>query len=78
MVLILSACGKSTRPDTGVNLPAPPRCLAPVDVPPVTKGDDAFEALARSRGALAAANGNLKCSRDWYAGVRTLYKRQNP
>jgi hypothetical protein len=59
--------------DSGLNLPSPPRCLAPVAVPPLAKGDDAFEALGRSRAALASANGNLVCSRDWYRGVRKSY-----
>ena len=75
MLVTLAACGKSTV-DTGLNLPPPPLCLAPVAVPPLAKGDDAFEALARSRAALASANGNLRCGRDWYGKVRSSYRKK--
>ena len=50
--------------------------MAPVAVPGVKVGDDARVALARSRAALASANGNLDCSRQWYGGVRKNYARQ--
>jgi hypothetical protein len=56
-----------------VNLPPPPGCMAPVGVPTIKAGDDARSALARSRGALKQANGNLTCSRKWYDGVRKNY-----
>lgn len=58
-----------------VALPPPPACMAPVDVPPIAAGDDARVALAKSRAALASANGNLTCSRKWYQGVRKGYGR---
>lgn len=56
-----------------VNLPVAPTCMAPVPVPPIKTGDDARSALARSRAALAQANGNLTCSAKWYEKVRVGY-----
>jgi hypothetical protein len=49
--------------------------MAPVGVPGVKVGDDARAALARSRAALASANGNLECSRKWYGGVRKSFSQ---
>ncbi len=46
-----------------------------MSAPPLAKGDDALEALARSRAALASANGNLRCGRAWYLGVRSDYRK---
>lgn len=56
-----------------ITLPVPPACMAVVAIPKIRAGDDARLALARHRAALAAANGNLTCSRDWYEAVRSGY-----
>lgn len=47
-----------------------------VPVPGVKVGDDARAALAKHRAALAEANGNLKCSSQWYATVRSGYAKK--
>lgn len=65
--------GGKVRP---VNLPPPPACMAPVEVPAVEAGADARAVLARDRASLTAANGRLKCSRAWYEGVRREYSKQ--
>jgi hypothetical protein len=56
-----------------VRLPPAPACLAEVPVPLVNVGDDARLALARSRAALASANGNLRCGRAWYDALARVY-----
>ena len=75
LLTILGGCASSGAGKVQpVNLPAPPRCMAPVAVPPLAEGEDARAALARSRAALKAANGNLECSAKWYKGVRARYR----
>lgn len=74
--IILAGCAASggSKPQA-VNLPPPPACMAREPVPEIRAGDDARLALARSRAALASANGRLDCSRKWYQGVRRNYSR---
>lgn len=74
-ILGLTGCTPSGRVDVSRQLPAAPACMAPVAVPPLAKGQDAREALARSRGALGKANGNLRCSRGWYEKVRGTVRK---
>lgn len=73
--IILAGCTGSGAKPQPVNLPAPPSCMAKEPVPEIRAGDDARLALARSRAALASANGRLACSRKWYDGVRRSYSR---
>jgi hypothetical protein len=54
-------------------LPPPPDFLQPVQPPNVRRGQDAREAAAQARGALAKANGRLSSTADWYAGIRRDY-----
>lgn len=72
---MLSGCVSTTGPVKlkPVNLPEPPACMAPVEVPQVTTGMDARLALIKNRSALLDANGRLKCSREWYHSVRGQY-----
>ena len=56
-----------------VSLPPAPVCMEPVAVPALRLGEDARAALARNRAALAIANGNIACSRQWYKSVQESY-----
>lgn len=58
-----------------VNLPRAPACMTEVQLPAISAGDDARAQVARHRAALVEANGNLNCSRKWYADVRNRYAK---
>lgn len=76
-LLILTGCSAARNANLRpVALPAPPSCMAPVELPKIEVGMDAREALARHRAALKGANGRLECSRDWYSEVRRDYAKQ--
>ena len=76
LLMTLTGCATSKGGLRPVNLPQPPSCMGPVDMPEIQEGADARAALARHRAALKAANGRLDCSRDWYNEVRKEYSKQ--
>lgn len=76
LLLTLTACAGLGGKPQAVNLPGKPGCMAPVAVPGIAAGQDARKALARSRAALASANGNLRCSAKWYDRIRGQYSRR--
>lgn len=74
MITMLTGCVGSGRSKLDpVVLPKASACMEPVPMPPLKKGDNAKQKLAEHRLALGKANKNLRCSKEWYEGVRKKY-----
>lgn len=76
LTLMLAACAdrrSGAKLDATRQLPAAPACMKEVAVPQFPEKHDVYLAFAARSDALKLANGNLRCSRGWYAGVRKDY-----